>query len=131
MNDQSKPRSKAKIVGWVLSGLLTAFMLFSSVGKFSDFEGKTEMFEHLGWSESVMVKIGIVEIAIALLFLVPKTAFMAAILLTAYLGGAIATHVRVGDPFIFPMIICVVYWIALGLRNSRVFTLAFGVPTLN
>ncbi|MEO8270396.1 MAG: DoxX family protein [Aureliella sp.] len=128
MNDPTKPRSKAKIVGWVLSGLLTAFMVFSSVGKFSEFDGKAEMFEHLGWSESVMVNIGMVEVAIALLFLVPRTAFIAVILLTAYLGGAIATHVRVNDSFTFPMIICVVYWIALGLRDSRVFKLAFGIP---
>ncbi len=121
-----RPRAalaKSTIAGWVLSGLLTAFMLFSSMGKFSDFEGKAEMFAHLGWSESVMVNIGVVEIAIALLFLVPRTAFIAAILLTAYLGGAIATHVRVNDAFIFPLIICVIYWVALGLRDRRVFAL--------
>lgn len=123
-----QPRSKAQLVGWILSGLLTAFMLFSSLGKFSDFEGKAEMFEHLGWSEAVMVYIGVVEIAIALLFLLPRTAVIATILLTAYLGGAIATHVRVSDPFIFPMMLCVIYWIALGLRDKRVFALAFGGP---
>jgi hypothetical protein len=119
--------AKSTIVGWVLSGLLTAFMLFSAMGKFSDFEGKAEMFAHLGWSESVMVNIGVVEIAITLLFLVPRTAFIAAILLTAYLGGAIATHVRVNDAFIFPLIICVIYWVALGLRDKRIFALAFGI----
>jgi hypothetical protein len=112
------------LVGWVLSGLLTAFLLFSSTGKFRDFEGKAEMFDHLGWSESVMVTIGIVEVVIALLFLVPRTAFVAAILITGYLGGAIATHVRVGDPFIFPIVIGIVCWVALGLRDARVFRLA-------
>lgn len=76
--------------------------------------------------EAVMVKIGVVEIAITLLFLVPRAAFIAAILLTAYLGGAVATHVQVNDAFIFPIIICVVYWVALGLRDNRVFALAFG-----
>lgn len=121
-----QPRSVSKAIGWVLSGLLTAFMLFSSVGKFTEFEGKAAMFEHLGWSESVMVTIGIVEIVITLLFVVPRTAFIAAILLTAYLGGAIATHVRVNDQFVFPLIICVIYWIALGLRDARVFAIAFG-----
>ena len=126
MNQQKPQRSKSKIVGWVLSGLLTAFMLFSSLGKFSDFEGKAEMFDHLGWSEAVMFKVGIVEVVIALLFLVPRTAFIAAILLTAYLGGAVGTHVRVNDVFFFPIIICVVYWVALGLRDNRVFALAFG-----
>ena len=131
MNDARKTLSRSRISGWVLSGLLTAFMLFSASGKFVEFKGKAEMFEQLGWSESVMVTIGIVEIAIALLFLVPRAAFIAAILLTAYLGGAIATHVRVGDAFFFPIIICVVYWIALGLRDARVFALAFSAPARN
>ncbi len=126
MNEPTIKRSKSKIGGWALTALLTAFMMFSCMGKFSDFEGKAKMFERIGWSESVMVEIGIVEIAIALLFLVPRTAFVAAILVTAYLGGAFATHVRVNDNNIFPIIIGVLYWVALGLRDSRIFKLAFG-----
>ena len=126
MNEPTTARSKSKIGGWILTALLTAFMIFSTFGKFSDFEGKAKMFEHLGWSEAVMVNIGIVEIVITLLFLVPQTAFLAAILLTAYIGGAIATHVRVNDDFIFPIIIGALYWVALGLRDSRIFSLAFG-----
>ncbi len=102
-------------------------MLFSCYGKFFDFPDKDKMFEHIGWSQQIMVYIGVLEIVIALLFLVPRTAFLAAILITAYLGGAIATHVRVGDDFVFPIIIGVLYWVALGLRDSRIFTMAFGV----
>jgi uncharacterized membrane protein YphA (DoxX/SURF4 family) len=126
MNEQHIRRSKSKIGGWVLTALLTAFMMFSVSGKFMDFEGKAKMFEHLGWSESVMFYIGLVEIVIALLFLVPRVAFVAAILLTAYLGGAFATHVRVNDNNVFPIIISVLYWVALGLRDSRIFKLAMG-----
>jgi hypothetical protein len=55
----------------------------------------------------------------------PRTAFIAAILLTGYLGGPVATHVRVSDPFFIPIVIDVVAWFALGLRDPRVFTLAF------
>jgi uncharacterized membrane protein YphA (DoxX/SURF4 family) len=121
--------SRTKTSGWVLSVLLTAFLcLASASGKFMDFEGKEEMFRHFGWSVDVMVSIGVVEVVIALLFLIPRTAFVAAVLLTAYLGGATATHVRVGDPFFFPIIICVVAWLALGLRDSRVFRIAFQSP---
>jgi hypothetical protein len=58
MNDVVVNRSRTKTVGWVLSGLLTAFMLFSAVGKFTTFEGKAEMFAKVGWSESVMMNIG-------------------------------------------------------------------------
>ena len=96
------------------------------MGKFTQWEGKAEMFAKMGWTEDVMFKIGIVEATIAILFLIPRTAFVGAILLAAYLGGAAATHVRVGEPFFFPIIIGVVAWVALGLRKPEVFRLAFG-----
>ena len=130
--------SKSRITGWVLSGLLSALLIFASAsGKFTQWEGKAEMFAKLGWAEEVfyrrlhsvveevMFKIGVVEVAIAVLFLIPRVAFLAAILLSAYLGGAVATHVRVADPFFTPIIVGVVAWIALGLRDPRVFALAF------
>ncbi len=121
--------SKSQIVGWVLSGLLAAFLILGSgLGKFREFEGKAEMFDHLGYTADVIEKIGVVEIVITLAFLIPRTSFIGAVLLTAYLGGATATHVRVGDSFIVPIIIGVVVWIALGLRRPEIFRLAFGVP---
>ncbi len=121
--------TKTRIVGWVLSALLAAFLILGSgLGKFREWEGKAEMFDHLGYSAEVIERIGIVEIAITLLFLVPRTSFFGAVLLTAYLGGATATHVRVGDPFFAPIIIGVVLWIALGLRRPEVFRVAFGFP---
>ncbi len=118
---------KLKITGWVLSVLITFFLIgASATGKFTQWEGKSEMFAKMGWTEDVMFKIGIVEVAIAVLYLIPRTSFLAAILLAAYLGGATATHVRIGDPFFFPIIIGVLAWIALGLRRPEVFRLAFG-----
>jgi hypothetical protein len=118
--------SKVSIAGWTLSGLLAAFLIVASAsGKFTEWEGKAEMFAALGWTTDVMFKIGIVEVAIAILFLIPRTAFIGAVLLTAYLGGATATHVRVGDPFFVPIIIGMVAWITLGMRDPRIFPLAF------
>jgi hypothetical protein len=118
--------SKVSIAGWTLSGLLATFLIVASAsGKFTEWEGKAEMFAALGWTTDVMFKIGIVEVAIAILFLIPRTAFIGAVLLTAYLGGATATHVRVGDPFFVPIIIGMVVWITLGMRDSRIFPLAF------
>ena len=118
---------KLRIAGWFLSLLTSLFLIGASApGKFTEWDGKSEMFARMGWSEEVMVKIGIVEVAIAVLFLIPRTSFVAAILLAAYLGGATATHIRVGDAFFFPIIIGVVAWIALGLRQPDVFRLAFG-----
>lgn len=119
-------RSKAKIAGWILSVLVFAFLaILSAYGKFFDFPNKEEMFAKLGWSPSIMVYVGIVEVTIAVLFLVPRTAFIAAILISAYLGGATAAHVRINDPFVFPIIIGVIAWVALGLRDPRVFHVAF------
>jgi uncharacterized membrane protein YphA (DoxX/SURF4 family) len=121
--------NKKVLAGWILSGLIAAFLIFASAsGKFVDFEGKDEMFAKMGWDQAVMVKIGVVEVAIAILFLIPRTAFIAAVLLSAYLGGAVATHVRVNEAFYIPIIIGVLAWVALGLRDSRVFAAAFGPP---
>ena len=114
-------------IGWVLSCLLSLFLAGpSAIGKFVDWEGKQQMFDHLGYTTELIAKIGVVEVVIAILFLIPRTAFIAAILISAYLGGAIATHVRVGDPFIMPIIVGVMLWISLGLRRPEVFSLAFG-----
>lgn len=118
---------KLKSTGWVLSALIALFLIgASAMGKFTQWEGKAEMFAKMGWTENVMFKIGIVEATIAVLFLIPRTAFVAAILLAAYLGGATATHVRLGEAFYMPILIAVAAWVALGLRQCKVFELAFG-----
>ncbi len=119
--------NKRRMIGWGLSVLVALFLIgASAVPKFVQWEGKAEMFAKLGWTEEAMFTIGIIEAAIAILFLIPQTAFVAAILLAAYLGGATATHVRVNDPFYFPVLVGIIAWIALGLRNPEVFRLAFG-----
>ena len=122
-----KSTNKARISGWLLSVLIVLFLIGASAsGKFTQWEGKAEMFAKMGWSEEQMFKVGIVEVVISVLFVVPRAGFIGAILLTAYLGGATATHVRVGDQFFFPVLAGVVVWIALGLRQPEVFRLAFG-----
>ena len=119
--------TKLQIAGWILSGVLSAFLIFgSAAGKFTDWEGKAEMLEQLGFSSDVMWNIGVVEVICAVLFLIPKTSFVGAILLTGYLGGATATHVRIGDPFMAPVITGIVVWGALGLRQADIFRLALG-----
>lgn len=119
---------KFVIAGWILSVFLSLFLIgASALGKFIQWEGKNEMFAKMGWTEEVMFKIGIVEVIIAILFLVPRSAFVAAILLTAYLGGAVATHVRVGDAYFFPILIGVLAWVSLGLRQPDIFRLTFGI----
>ena len=121
------PSKAQRIAGWVLSGLLGLFLIGASgVPKFTDFPGKVEMLDHMGIAPELLQRIGVVEIVVAILFLIPRTSFVGAILVTGYLGGAIMTHLRVGDPWFFPIIIGVVTWIALGLRQPAIFSLALG-----
>ncbi|MDP0490430.1 MAG: DoxX family protein [Verrucomicrobiota bacterium JB023] len=110
-------KSKTKITGWGLSGVLVAFLIFSASGKFTDWEGQEEMFTKMGWDINVMMTIGMVEVLIGILFLIPRLSVIGAILVTAYLGGATATHVRIGDAFYFPIVLGALVWTALALRN--------------
>jgi uncharacterized membrane protein YphA (DoxX/SURF4 family) len=118
---------KQRIAGWIVSGLLAAFLAFSASGKFREFPGKAEMFDHLGYAATslAMTAIGVVELVVTVLFLIPRTSFIGAILVTGYLGGATATHVRVGDPFFFPILLGVLAWVGYGLRCPDVVKAAF------
>jgi hypothetical protein len=98
--------------------------------KFIEWEGKKEMMEKLGWTTEMIFKIGFVEAALAILVLIPRVAFLATVVLTAYLGGAVATHVRINEAqFVFPIVFGVLAWVALGLRDPRVFATAFQPPS--
>lgn len=121
------PSKAMKITGWVITVLVALFLMGpSALGKFVEWEGKEEMFSQLGFTTELMTKIGVLEVVLALLLLVPRTSFLGAILLTGYLGGATVTHVRVGDPFIMPIIMGVVMWVGLACRMPDIFRLAAG-----
>ena len=76
-------------------------------------------FAHLGLPESLAVGLGILELACTVLYLIPQTSVVGAILLTGYLGGATVTHLRVGDAFFMPVVIGIVLWGGLFLRDPR------------
>lgn len=119
-----------RIAGWILSGLIAAMLIgVSASSKFTEWPKKAEMFEKMGYSTETMFKIGIVEVVATIIFLIPRTSFVGAILLTAYLGGATATHVRVGEPFIVPPLLGVFVWVAYALRNPDVIRSAFARPS--
>lgn len=114
-------------IGWVLTGLVTLFLIGASgVPKFIDFPGKAEMFAKLGVTLEMGKTLGFLEIALAVLFVIPRTSFLGAILLTGYLGGATWAHVRINEPFWFPIALGVIMWIGLSLRLPEVFALAVG-----
>lgn len=113
--------SKAMLwISYVVGVLPCLLLLFSAAMKFIKPTGFDEGLRHLGWDEGKMFWIGIVEIAIVVVYLIPRTAVLGAILIAAYMGGAIATHVRVGDPYIFQIAVGVLVWLALWLRDPRV-----------
>lgn len=112
-----------RIIGWTLSGLGAAFMLFSASGKFLQPAGMEEMLAKLGWTMDQLRPIGVIEVACVVLFLIPRTSVLGAVLLTGYLGGATATHVRVHEPWFLPVLLGAVFWVALGLRDARIWTL--------
>lgn len=119
--------TRSNLVGWILSGIIFLFLVGpSAAGKFVEWEGKAEMFAKMGVTIELIQKIGVLEIIISLLFIIPRTGFLGAILLTGYLGGAIMTHLRIGEPIIAPIVIGVLIWVALGLRMPSIFSLAMG-----
>lgn len=115
------------ITGWTLTILVGLFLIVASgVPKFIDFEGKAEFMGKLQIPLDLLTTLGILEVTVAVLYLIPRTAFLGAILTTGYLGGAVWTHVRVGDVWFFPIIIGVLMWTGLALRRPAIFRLLFG-----
>lgn len=108
------------ITGWILGGLASLLLLFSGVSKFMPPNEQMEQgMQHVGWTMDKMPTLGILEIASVILYLIPQTAVLGAILITGYMGGAIATHVRVGDSFVVQVIIPIVIWGGIWLRDAR------------
>jgi uncharacterized membrane protein YphA (DoxX/SURF4 family) len=117
----------SRVAGWILSGLIAGLMLGpSAMGKFLDYPGKAEQFEKLGFTTGLMTKIGVVEVIVAIVFLIPRTAVIGAILIAGYMGGAIVTHLRIGDSPVLQIVFPILAWVALGLRDNRVFRFVLG-----
>lgn len=109
----------ASWAGWIIGVLPSLLLLMSAAMKFIQPTGFDEGLRHLGWDAGKMVYIGIVEVFCAVVYLIPRTAVLGAVLITAYMGGAIATHVRVGDIFIVQILIGMLVWLGLYLRDPR------------
>lgn len=110
-------------VSYILSGLSALFLLFSASGKFFEPEGMEANIGNLGWRMDQMTALGIVELVCIVLYLIPRTAVLGTVMLTAYLGGAVATHARIGDHVFIPIILCGVVWLGLYLREPRLWPL--------
>jgi hypothetical protein len=118
------PSAGAVLAGRVLSGLAVAFLLFDAAMKVLEVRPALEGSAELGYPPGVVFGLGLLQLACLAVYLVPRTAVLGAVLWTGYLGGAIATHVRVGNPLfshvLFPLYVAVPLWAGLWLRDRRV-----------
>lgn len=122
-DNQTPSISKGRLwSGRILGGLPALFLLVDAIMKLVKPAPVVEATVNLGYPESVIIGIGVVLLICTILYLLPKTAVLGAILLTGYLGGAVATHVRVGEGWfsiLFPVIFGVLLWGGLWLRDER------------
>ena len=109
--------------GTIVTALPVLFLLFDSTIKLLVIQPVVDSFTQLGWPVHLAVTVGTVELLCLALYLVPRTAVLGALLLTAYLGGAVATHARVESPLLthtlFPVYVAVLLWFGLLLREPR------------
>jgi hypothetical protein len=133
------PTKAKRIIGWTLTVLVGLFLIGASgVPKFLDISkipDMADMMTKLQIPLGLLKILGVIEISVAVLYLIPRTAFLGAILTTGYLGGAVWTHLRVGEPWFFPIIVAVLMWLGLALRHPVIFRLLLGqeslTPTIN
>lgn len=115
MNSQNKGR---RISAWILSGLITLALVGSAIGKLVSAAPVVEMFEKWGL-RSHLTLIGVGELVSALLFFIPRTHSLGVLLLSAYLGGAIVTHMQNGEPYIIPAVMLMLVWVVGYLRHPE------------
>ena len=116
--------TKALWTGRLLSGLAVLFLTFDAAVKVLKLGPAIEATMQLGYPESAIVPLGLIEIVCVIVYLIPRTSVLGVVLWTGYLGGAVASQVRVGNPLfthaLFPIYIAALLWIGLGLRDHRV-----------
>ena len=122
-NESLSGSTMALWAGRIISGLAIAFLIFDSVTKFIKPAPVIDAFAHLGWPLNTAPILGIILLTCVTLYVIPRTSIVGAILLTGYLGGAVATHLRVGDPLfshiLFPTYMGTLLWLGLYLRDNR------------
>ncbi len=118
------PSKKARLAGRVLSGLGVLFLAFDASMKLLMVAPAVEGTLELGWPAHTVFGIGMLQVLCLIVYLIPRSAVLGAVLWTGYLGGAVATHVRIENPLfshvLFPVYIAALLWGGLWLRDLRV-----------
>ena len=122
METTNTSSKKMKITGWVLSILAILLLLADGFGKLIKPEPVVKATLELGYPENTITTIGILVIICAIIYAIPRSALIGAILLTGFLGGAIATHFRINNPLfshtLFPVYVLLFIWLGLYLRSA-------------
>jgi len=117
---------RSKKVAWagrIVSGLASLVFAMSAMMKLKGGVGPAQMFAHLGLGESLILPIALLELGSLVIYLIPRTSVLGAILLTGFVGGAILSHLRVGEPPVIQATLGILVWLGLYLRESRLYAL--------
>ena len=118
------PTARARWAGRILSGIAVLFLTFDTVIKVAGAKEAVEGTVELGWQPHHLPILAAIEVVLLVLYLIPRTAPLGTVLWTGYLGGAIATHLRLDNPLfthiLFPIYVAVLLWGGLYLRDPRV-----------
>src|SRR5699024_9995023 len=113
----------SRTIGWVLSIIVILFMLFDVFGKFTQPDAVVQGTMNLGYPASSITLLGIILLICTILYAIPNTNLLGAVLMTGYLGGAVATHIRVSNPLfthiLFPVYLGILLWLGLYLRSVK------------
>jgi hypothetical protein len=108
------------LAGWIIGIVPVVFLVMTGVMKLVNPDLFEVGFTKFGYGKSVVLPLGVVQLVCTVLYLFPRTAVLGAVLLTGYMGGAIATHLRVGDPYFVQFGLGVLLWLGLYLRDRHV-----------
>ncbi len=119
MSDEN-PSKKMLWAGYIMSAAPVFMLLMSAFFKLTKSEQAVEGFSKMGYPDAALMGLGIVELACTVLYIIPRTSVLGAILLTGYLGGATDVHVRGGESVLIPVLLGVLVWGGLFLRDQRI-----------
>jgi hypothetical protein len=122
MSDAASTSKGMRVTGWVLTGIAIAFLVFDAVIHLGKEQHAVASMRDLGWDVGLLPAIGAIEAACLVLYCIPRTAVLGAVLLTGYFGGAIATNWRAGMPMfndVFPLFLALFVWGGLYLRSAQ------------
>lgn len=123
LNEAAPLGRRSILTGRVLSAIAVLFLIMDASGKLLSLPQAVEGTTQLGYSPSVLLPLGILQVVLLALYLIPRTSVLGALLWVGYLGGAVATHVRLGNPLfshvLFPVYVAALLWLGLWLREPR------------